>query len=329
MIMKMINKLGFLSCLVVLFCCGNLMAGEAKLNFEELFRLNSGKIFGGSVELKKLLKDKDEVQVTIHYKEPGQFEKSFEGRGIFNPSTLKQANRNILKNPEGNGEIKDLVAVGRGSGDWRSRFELKGDLNIDFNLHIPRIQRGSQFVLYLHWSRGSFIHTSFFQSGYIMNGGRMKGKAVAPKEYQASPSSWFDQNAVIPVAISLKGGKCQVKLKLIDTKEAKGKGGKRGKKESKEKKKEVELLSIEGAEDLPAGRIQFSFRNLAFVLSNLKISGTLERKWCEAAFDLLESKGQLVLEKKTSEKPKPPERRTRKKRELDQEGRQKEAEVDL
>lgn len=320
------SSLRSVSCLGILVSCGFLFAGESRPGFEQLFRMNASNIFGGNVKLEKVLKD--DVRLTIHYNKPGQIKTGFLVQGLIDPDSLKKSNRKILENPEGGGEIKNLVVAGEGK--LQSRFELKGDLAIHFDLRIQMIQRGSQLAFALVQKKPrAMIQSSFFQAALFKAGSRTVARAMAPVEYQKPPALWFDCKALVPVSISLKDDSFQVKLSMVKNKGARGKRGGKKKEKDKEKKEAVELINLEGVKDFPGGLILISASRAPLVISDLKITGNVDRAWCEKEFDRLEKTGALVLEAKKEGKPPEKQQRLRKKRILEGKENEREAEIEL
>ena len=290
-----------------------LAAEEARPPFEKLLQLNAAKIFGGEVHI-------EGDRVTIHFKKPGQFNRAFEGTGIVNPEEIKgEANKKILERPAwddrekkkrkkedgGGGAIPNVAVVGRGDGDWQSRFELSGDVKFAFKLRIPAIQKEAQLSVWLNKTPKSYIQTSFFQTAVLHWGGRTK-RAAAPKEYQVSPDKWFDKLDLVPVEMLHQMGKFSVKMK----------GN--------------EILAFDEAGDASSGRIALSFRKLAFVLSDVEISGKFDRAWCEGQLKDLEEKKELVS--KDPPPPaaaEPPSRKAAKKDGDDKAQKEKDAEEEL
>ncbi len=312
-------------------------AGEEEPSFDELLHLNAQALFGGEASFEK-------DRVVIHYKKPGQFERAFQGPGMVNPASIKgDVNRKILEKPEGGGEIDQIAVVGRGDGNWQSRFELSGNIDLSFKIRFSSLQRGSQFVLRINQTPKSSIQTTFFQNAMLMVGGKVKKRTVAPKEFQLPPEKCFDKKALAPVSISSSDGKFLLKVKREEEKDKakdKEKAREKAKDKEKEKHKEKEKdrekpkdveLSLDEAGDAAGGKIAFNFAKLSLVIAEMRISGNYDRAWCEEQLKQLDKEKKLVrkAEKPPEEQAPQPPRKAPKKPGEDETARKKDAEEDL
>jgi len=324
------QTLRFFPCLVALVPAGA-MSAEEELPIEKLVELNGEAVFGAKARLE------GGDRLVVAFDKPGQFEKCFAGRGMKSPDSLKgDLNRKILENPVAGGELQNVAVVGQGNGQWVSKFDLSGDIDLNFTMRVQAVSNRSQFLLTLNQAKKDSLQIfSFFQGAVAYSGGKKVKQAAAPKEFQAPPDKWFDRNALATIHASLKGGSFSLHMKMDakDPKEGKKdqakkeqpkkehprkeqpkkdqgkkekeeKEHKEGKKDEKESKdpKDVEMLKLD---DLPAsgGKISFTFQNLNFVLINVTIAGKVDREWLKAQFQELKAKGTL----KAKEAPKPPE----------------------
>ncbi len=96
--------------------------------------------------------------------------------------------------------------------------------------------------------------------------------ATKLKEYAGPASKWFPrkEGKEVPVVMAEEGGKCSVSFNNT-------------------------VLVSAPAGDMAPGKVVFAFRKIAFTLQNLKISGKVDRKWCEAQLAALEKSGKLLL----------------------------------
>jgi hypothetical protein len=256
-------------------------------SLEDLVRLNGEAIFGGAARLEA------GDRLVIPLTKPGQFEKCFVGKsGMVNPESLKgEGNRKVLANPEG-GEIANQVVVGRGDGEWQSRFELSGDVEVRFNLRVPATQNGSRLQLRLNQSAKGVLQTGSFFQGAALYSGKKVVKQAQPskKEYQAPPDKWFDKKGIVAIEAVFAKGNFSLKMRKVvkDPKDA----------------AEAELAKLEDA--APAGgKIAFSFNKLTFLISDMTIAGKVDREWLQGQIEELRTKGKLV-EKEPPKEPEPP-----------------------
>jgi len=261
-----------------------LLAAADEPTLESLIDLNGEAIFGTKARLEA------GDRITLLFGKGSQFDKSFAGRGMMKPEALVgELNRLILVNPAGEGEIPEVAIAGRGAGDWSSKFDLSGDLEVRFTMRVQAIQKGSNFVLFLNQApkAKTVLEIGPFFSRAVLSAGGKKKQAAAPKDYQA-PDRWFDKNCLVTIAAAFKGGNFTLRMQKAtkDPKDA----------------KDVELLKLDDAQAAP-GKVRFVFQNLNFVLSNVTLTGKVDREWVKSQIDALRAKKTLV----EKEAPKPPE----------------------
>lgn len=282
---------------------GRSPAEEGRPPFEQLLKLNSEKVFGGEAQLG------EGDRVTIHYKK-GQFSRALLGTGVVDPEETKSSDHKkilegIPKKRRGGREHDAVPAVlGVNQGDWQSRFELSDDVTFKFQLWIRTAMPGSQLTVWMNKGAKSQIQTSFFQNAVYSGGGKTR-RASAPKEYQGPPEKLFDRHERVPVEMSYKQGAFSVKMG------------------------EEEVLRIDDAAEARSGRLAFSFRKLTFALTDVEISGKIDRSWCEARFNELDSKGALVVKEAQRVDGSPPLRKSAKKESDEKATREKDAEKEL
>jgi hypothetical protein len=267
-------------------------------SLEDLLRLNGEAIFGGPARLEA------GDRIVIPLTKPGQFEKCFVNVGksaMVNPESLKgDLNRKILANPnpEAGGEVPNPVIVGKGDGDWQSKFELSGDVEVRFNLRVPALQNGSRLQLRLNQSSKGMLQTgSFFQGAALVSGKKAVKQAQPPKEYQGPPDKWFEKKEIVGIEAVFAKGNFTLKMR----------------KNAKDPKDvvEAELAKIEDA--APAGgKIAFSYNKLTFLISDLTIAGKIDREWIKGQLEELKSKGKLVEKEPPKEAEPPPLRQPKK-----------------
>jgi hypothetical protein len=321
----------FVVFLAVAIPAASVISGEdAEPSFEELLRLNSTALFGGETKI-------ENDRITIAYKKGGQFDRGFQGAGIVNPDSLKEANKNIL------GDTKEVAVVGRGDGEWTSRFDLSGDIALKFKIRMPGIQKGSQFILRINQSQKSQIQTSFFQDVALVQGGKPKKRTSAPKEFQSPPEKWLDRKALMDVNMNLHEGKLLLKVsedpeKAKEREKEREKNREKSKEKGKDKPKDAAKdspknleITLDEASEASGGKVSFSFRKLSFVVSDMTLSGKYDRAWCEEQLKQLDKDKKLV---RKAEKPPPspadlPPRKVPKTEGDEQAEKKKEAEEDL
>ncbi len=285
------------------------LRAEEEPSFEKLLGLNADKLFGGEVKI-------EGETVTITYNKPGQFEKGFEGNGTVNPDAVKGHARKLFDKPEGGGEMDHIALAARGDGEWISRFELSGAVRMSFNLRIPAFQKGSQVSVRLLESAKGF-HQATVAPGTLLAAAKGK-KKPAPASF---PETFFDAKALVSVLLSSGDGKFTAHLKKRgEAGDRKGRGGKRGKREKKEGQEKAEEkdkdagkdretldheIVLDDADAPASGKIRVSFSKMTMAMTNVQISGKVNRAWCEAQFKDLEAKNLLVLKEKAP--PEPPD----------------------
>ncbi len=252
----------------------------ARPSFEELLLFNGDHLFGG----KPSLLGDDKVQITFNA--PGQMPRGFEGPGIHDPNsaTMTGANRRFIqKKVEKDGtEIlhENLAVCGLGEQRagwqvWTSRFALSGDVKVEFIMRLPGlINAQTGFVTRLYVDGKGHLESNFFQTAERHSGGSAVAVSkTAVKEYSGLPSKWFPRNNPngVRVDLGVEGEKFKVNFQG----------------------KETVSLSKVGANR--KGKVGFAFRKIAFTLQDLKISGKVDRAWCEAEFNRLEKEGKLRL----------------------------------
>src|SRR2546426_5469280 len=157
--------------------------------------------------------------------------------------------------------MADVAAVGRGDGEWRSRFDLTEDVHVSFKLRIPAVQKGALLVLRLNQSPKAALQTSFFQEAALVVGGKARKKVAGPKDLQAPPEKWLNKKALLHVDLAYKKGQFTVKV------------NEHSKEKDKDVKRELASMTVDEAGEAPGGRLDISFRKLSFVISDLKIEG--------------------------------------------------------
>ncbi len=252
----------------------------ARPPFEELLLFNGDHLFGGKLSL---LGD-DKVQIA--FTAPGQMSRGFEGPGIHdaNSPTMTGANRRFIqkkREKDGTEVLHENLAV-CGLGEqragwqvWTSRFSLSGDVKVEFNFRLPgliNVQTG--FITRLYVDGKSHLESNFFQTAERHSGGSAVAVSkTAVKEYSGLPSKWFPRNnpAGVRVDLGVEGEKFKVNF-----------SGK-------------ELVSLPKVGSDRHGKVAFAFRKIAFTMQDLRITGKVNRTWCESEFERLEKEGKLRL----------------------------------
>jgi hypothetical protein len=255
--------------------------------FEKLLELNGPQIFGGTVKV-------DGENVEILFNADGQVKAAFEGKGIVDSKSpeMTGSNRRFIRKGDkkdgGQGKEKGkeeeklvpgLCAAGIGDGLWTSKFGFLGDAWIEMGFRVPNIlTRQSSFLLRVNWDKGAGYETNFFQSIAYMSKGTPKG--LIPNtlpEYKGHPEKWFPRKGdSVKVEFGIKGGQCVLRLKDQD------------------------VITLPKVAD-KGGKISLAFSKLVFTIDNMKISGKVDKAWCEKQLAELKKKGKL----KVKEEPKP------------------------
>ena len=251
------------------------------LPLERLVELNAAALFGGNAKV-------DGDRIELEYSADGQVRAGFVGREIIDAghAQMTGAQRNFIIEEKKDGVeklIPGLAAVGIGQDMWVSKFPLAGDARIEFGFRIPNlITQQSTFRVRLNWDpeKNSGYETSFFQSiGYVSRN-RTKSSQLTPiKEYQRAASYWFPRKkSSVKIEYWIKDGECAVRMNGQD------------------------MVKVDGIKDL-GGHVAIAYRKIAFTIDNLKISGKLDREWCEKELERLEKKGELKTAPESAQTP--------------------------
>ncbi|MGH9361784.1 MAG: hypothetical protein ACRD2T_07685, partial [Thermoanaerobaculia bacterium] len=121
----------------------------------------------------------------------------------------------------------------------------------------------------------NYLETDFFHRLEKSKGGKGVARRDTPlKEYTAHPMKWFPRNRKdgipIPVEMAVEGDRLRVSV---------------------EKK---EIVALDKVSDVSQGRVAIGYRKIVFTMQNLKISGKLDRAWCEAEIAALREAGKLL-----------------------------------
>jgi hypothetical protein len=238
---------------------------------EKLLELNSAAIFGGKVKLNGSLFE-------VVFDTDGEVQSGFEGNGIIDSKSQQMtgSNRNFIVQEKKDGVeklIPGLAAVGMGEGHWVSRFPVKGKTWVEFGFRVPNlITQESSFRLRVNWEKGVGYETSFFQSIAFVAGGVPKTNVMTDiKEYRRAPSRWFPRKKEsVKVEYGIREGSCVVRM-----------NGK-------------EMVSVPKVAD-KGGRVSIAYRKLLFTIDSMKISGELDRAWCEKRIAELQKEGKLKV----------------------------------
>ena len=238
---------------------------------ERLLQLNSAAIFGGKLKL-----DGDRFEVV--FDADGAVKAGFDGKGIIDSKSeeMTGANRNFIIEEKKDGVeklIPNLAAVGIGEGQWVSRFPVKSKTWVEFGFRVPNlITQESGFRLRVNWDKGVGYETSFFQSIAFVAGGAPKTSVMTDfKEYRRAPSRWFPRKkASVKIEYGIRDGDCVV---LMNGKE---------------------LVKVPKVAD-KGGRVSIAYRKLLFTIDSLKISGEIDRAWCEKRIEELKKEGKLKV----------------------------------
>jgi hypothetical protein len=257
---------------------------------EDLLKYNSAAIFGGQVAIL----GEDRFEVT--FDKAGQMIKGFEGQAIMDetsPGAQGANKRFYTKQEKGQKEAKPIeklaaVAIAPPGSQWTiwtSRFPVGGDVKVTFDFRIPNLLTiESGFFVRIHSTKSQFIQNTFFNT---LEMGATKATTTV-KQFFGPASKWFPrkEGKEVPIELFEEGGKCSASFN-----------------------KQV-LVTLPKVPDYPPGKVVFGFRKVAFTIQDLKISGKLDRAWCEAQIAALEKSGKLLLkppvEKKEGEEPPPP-----------------------
>lgn len=238
---------------------------------EKLLELNSVAIFGGKVKV-----NGDKLEVI--FDGDGLMKAGFEGKGIIDSKNeeMTGANRGFIIQEKKDGVeklIPGLAALGMGEGTWVSRFPVAGGAWVEFGFRVPNlITQDSNFRLRVNWERNSGYETSFFQNIAYVAGGTPKTSIMTDlKEYRRAPSRWFPRKKEsVKVEYGIREGNCVV---LMNGKE---------------------MVSVPKVAD-KGGRVAIAYRKLVFTIDNFKISGQLDRAWCEKEIERLKKQGKLKV----------------------------------
>jgi hypothetical protein len=239
--------------------------------FDRLVEANGPLIFGGKV---KVLGDRFEVL----FDGDGQVKAGFEGKGIHDSKSedMKGANRKFIrlkdkKDKEEEQLIPGLTAIGIGEGTWLSRFPVAGEPWVEMGFRIPNlIGKESNVRIRVNWKKKTGYETNFFKSISYVSDGTVKGTNVTPiKEYQGTPNTWFPRKGKsVKVEFGVRDGRM---ISRIDARD---------------------VVMLQKPIDR-GGHIGITFSKLLFTIDNLKVSGKLDRAWCEKEIEKLRAAGKL------------------------------------
>jgi len=243
-------------------------------DFKKLLVLNGPQVFGGKV----VLIGDDTFEVVFNA--DGQVPVGFEGDGIMDTKSpgMQGANKKFLI-LEKETLYPELCAAGISKPDgswsvWTSRFPVLGATRMSFLMRLPGLvtsQSGFQTRLEVEGKNSTDIN--FFQLIEKKSGGRTAAKQeTRHKEFAGHPMKWFPRNRRegIPVEFVREGSKMTVS---VDKKE---------------------VVTMEKLPEPTGGKVEFRYRKIVFTLQNLKISGKLDRPWCEKQLKELEKAGKLI-----------------------------------
>ena len=247
--------------------------------FERLVEINSRELFGGKAKVKG-----DVVEVT--FSADGEVKSGFEGTGIIDSKSpeMKGSNRKFIrlkdrKDKEEEQLLPGLCAAGVGEGAWVSRFPLAGNPWVQMSFRIPNlIGTQSAFKMRVNWNKGTGIETNFFQTVSTLSSGKPKATRITSlQEFKGPPLDWFPRKgAGVKVEFGIREGKAQVRLDG----------------------KEVAAMPKVGDK---GGKVALTYAKLLFTIQDLKVSGKLDRPWCEKRIEELKASGKL----KTAADPEP------------------------
>ncbi len=283
----------------------------------DLLTWNADAIFGGKLNLE----GEDRFEVT--FDKAGQMARGFEGQAIMDEkSPGAQGSNRKFYTKDKDKVIDNLAAIGISPPSsvwtyWTSRFPVAGDVRVKLDFRIPNLlTQESGFVARVNWTKNTWLETQFFSSVTK----QAFGKAIAAartglKEYAGPASRWFPRKGgkEVPVEISTEGGKLKVNFAGKD------------------------LVTLDKVADVPRGKVVFGFRKIVFTIQNLKVSGVLDKEWCEAEISRLAKAGKLIqkpppAEGTVTEAPSPEAPAEKKKKEEEEKkkaSKEKEAEGDL
>ena len=249
---------------------------------EELTALNSKALFGVDAKF-------SDGTVKLLFNKAGQMVAGFNG-DVWDSKHPKMSGSNRrfiqLSNQGGKEQLlPGLAAAGIGRGKWRSRFRLGGNVEVSFAMRIPNLlTRQSQVRVRIEHKKNRGWETNFFNNLSRVSGGKARGTIKTKKaKFKGTAGEWFPrQGKAIPVKFGFENGTLGVtfnRRKLVSTKKARDKGG----------------------------QVVFMFNKIAFTLQDLKITGTLDYKWCRKELKKLEKAKTLVLEAPPDKKAPPAE----------------------
>jgi hypothetical protein len=257
---------------------------------ETLLKLNERAIFGGTFT------SQGDDRFEVLFNASGQMMKGFETQGpeiIDDKSPLGVGgNRRFFTKKEKDKEIilAGFAALGLGPpaakpGVWTSRFPVGGAVKVSFTFRIPNLlTRQSVFNVRLNVDKSNYLESSFFTKVSKMSYGKNLGFATSLiKQYKRPPSDWFPRNEAegVPVELTVEDQKFTVRMK------------------------NAEVVSLDKGTDMTKGKVAFAFTRVAFTIQNLKISGSLDRAWCEKEIEALEKAGKLLLKPPEGKKEEP------------------------
>jgi hypothetical protein len=243
-------------------------------DFKKLLLLNGSQIFGGKLVL--IGDDRFEVVFDADGQVPG----GFEGDGIMDTKSpgIQGANKKFLIK-EKDVLYPNLCAAGISKPDgswsvWTSRFPVLGAARLSFEMRLPGLVTSqSGFLTRMEVEGKNSLDVNFFQTIEKKSGGQtVKKRETSHKEFAAHPMKWFPRNRKegIPVELVREGPKMIVN---VDKKE---------------------VVTMDKLPEPAGGKIGFGFRKIVFTMQNLKVSGAIDRGWCEKELKELEKAGKLI-----------------------------------
>jgi hypothetical protein len=245
--------------------------GGKDIPLERLVELNARELFGGKTRVRG-----DEIEVT--FSADGEMKAGFEGPGIIDSKSpeMKGANRRFIRLKAKKGDepeqlIPGLCAVGIENGAWVSRFPVAGNPWVQMSFRVPNlIGTQSSLKVRVNWNKGTGLETSFFQTvSTLLDNKPRATRTTTLKEYQGPPLDWFPRKGQgVKVEFGIRDGKAQVRM-----------DGK-------------EVVSMPKVVDR-GGKVAVTYTKLLFTLQDLKVTGKLDRAWCEKRIAELKASNKL------------------------------------
>jgi hypothetical protein len=253
--------------------------------FEKLLEWNGKQIFGGKVTVR------GEDRFEVLFDAVGQMQGGFEGPGILDAESagIQGANKKFII------KEKDVIHPGLACAGisqpngvwsiWTSRFPVARDVQVQFDFRLPGLVNSqSAFWARVNVDGKNYLETSFFQTAEKHAYGKTLAKRDTPlKDYASHPMKWFPRAKPtgLPIEFGVEGDRFKV---LISKKE---------------------VVGLDKVGDVAKGKISFGFRKIVFTMQNLKVSGKLDRAWCEEQLAQLEKAGKLVQKDPDAPPPDP------------------------